>query len=166
MFQRSKLAVAGVVMAMLILLSNNPAAAAVQQTLLTAGTTRYAAVSTDVHAYTTSTSFVDLPGLSTGITIPAGKVGDVMIFFCGDTATGSYTTVRALVGGVAAAPSLMQIRANTSTGGGESGCANFYKLKVASGSPTVKMQWRGDPSYPGKQQHMWERSMIVIVNIH
>jgi hypothetical protein len=168
MLSKSKLVVAGVLFLLASVVLNQAVSAAVPSTFLTSGTTRYAFVSTATVTSTTSTSFVNLSGLSTTIAIPAGKTADVFILFCGDTMTESYTLVRALVGGNRASPVEMQVREPPADplGGGETGCANFLKKDVPAGTQTVSMQWRGAGAFPGSQQQMFDRSMVVIANIH
>jgi len=166
MVSRSKLIVAGILFLVASVILNQAVSAAVPNALLPTGTTRYAFVRSSSAVSTTSTSFVNLPGLSTSITIPAGKVGDVMVYFCGQTITESFTTVRVRIGATGGPPSETQIRENTSTGGGETQCAQFAKANIPSGTHTVRMQWRGSTFFPGDQQQMFERSMIVVANIH
>lgn len=165
---KSKLIVAGILFLLASVVLNQAVSAAVPSAFLTTGTTRYAFVSTAAATSTTSTSFVNLSGLSTTISIPAGKTADVFILFCGDTVTESFTLVRAVVGGSRASPIEMQIREPPADplGGGETGCANFLKTGVPSGTQTVAMQWRGAGAFPGKQHQMFDRSMVVIANIH
>jgi hypothetical protein len=163
MFRRFKLVFAG-----LAIIAGNQAvsyavSAAAPQSLLAAGTSRYAVVSTTSTATTTSGSWGNLPGLSAAINIPVGKHGDVLIFFCGDSTTQSITQVRAKVGTLIAAPGSAEIRYNPPASGAETRCANFYKTGVASGSMAVSIQWA---STPGQNSLMFSRSMIVIVNIH
>lgn len=139
--------------------------AAMPGALLAAGTTRYAFVSAVAQTDTASTSFVNLPGLSTTISIPAGKTADVFILFCGDTVTTNFTSVRALVGGSRATPAEAWIREPAASGGGnETGCANFLKKDVPSGTQTIAMQWRG--SSAAAWHSMFDRTMVVIANIH
>jgi hypothetical protein len=111
--------------------------------------------------------FVDVPGLSQTLTIPAGKTADVMIYFCGETRTKTLMTVRAVVvGSGIASPPFMQVRELTPAGQLISQCANFYRMKMtppAAGPLTVKIQWHGAG---GALQEMRNRSMILVVNYH
>jgi hypothetical protein len=59
------------------------AASVAPATFVPAGTTRYAMVSRGDTATTTSTSWVAIPGLLTDITVPAGKVANVIVTFSG-----------------------------------------------------------------------------------
>ncbi len=136
--------------------------AAMPDSLLAGGTTRYAVADATALITTTSTTLVDMPGLVTSITIPAGKVGDVMVFFCGNVQSDSYASVSARVAGVTASPGVVQLN-SAGAGGLQSQCVNFYRLGVPSGAKTVKMMWRGAG---GAQQSLLHRSMIVIVNLH
>ena len=139
MISRSKLIVAGILILVASVVLNQAVSAAVPNAFLATGTTRYAFVSTAANASTISTSFVNLPGLSTTIAVPAGKTADVFVLFCGDMVTESYTFVRALVGGNRASPVEMLIREPPAAplGGGETGCANFLKKDVPAGTQTV-----------------------------
>jgi hypothetical protein len=167
MFSKLKIPIIIVVTAVMTQLAGYAAHAAMPNAFLPAGTTRYAFVSTAAQASTTSMSFVSLPGLSTSITVPAGKHADVFILFCGDMITESFTVVRALVGGSRGAPIEMLVREPSASplGGGETGCANFLKKDVAAGTHTVAMQWRGAGGVAGAYQTIWDRSMVVITNI-
>ena len=80
-----------------------------------------------------------MTGMSTSITIPAGKRGDVMILFCATVLTdfdGTDMHVRAMVGGSATTPSEVLFH------GGpievESCCTTFYKLNKPEGTTNVK----------------------------
>jgi hypothetical protein len=138
------------------LAASGAASAAPAAALLAPGGSRYAAVFSMSTITSTHLTFVDLPGLSTSITIPAGKLGDVLVFFCGDA--NQSLIARAIIGGVGASPHGAQIT-NTASTAKESRCVNFYRLGVPAGTPTIKMQWAGVGS-------MDSRSMMVVVNIH
>jgi hypothetical protein len=129
------------------------------------GTVRVGAVSAFNAINTSSTTFVDVPGLSTTFSIPSGKKGDVIIQFSGEVNSPSAMNVRALVDVSAADPNNAgngpQIFWGVSGGATTQGF-NFYKFGVGSGSHIVKMQWDGDSG----SQFMIFRSMIVFVNIH
>lgn len=147
------------------LAANRAVLAARPESLLAAGTVRFAVASaTGSVSTTTWTSWVDLPGMAVVFTIPSGKTGDVMVFFCGVASTNSQLDVHAVVGGLLASPGT-GARLDSASGPAENRCANFYKLGVAgTGSPmTVKMQWTGGS--PGTQT-MSARSLVVVVNIH
>ena len=138
--------------------------AAMPDALLPAGSTRYGAVGVAATSATgtNSASFTNLPGLSTTITIPAGKKGDVMVFFCGtiDASTNNYAYVRAKVGSSVARPDEVVAWEFNSTQ--QNSCVNFFKTGVDAGTHTVKMQWKSDN---GTIIGAWARSMIVIVNV-
>ena len=129
-----------------------------------AGSVRVAAVSAFDAINTTSTSFVDLPGLATGIKVPAGKLADVIIQFSGSMNSPSALYVRALVDTAVANPNNLGNGPQMfwGVGGGATAQAfNFYTFGVGPGSHIVKMQWEGLSG----QQFMSYRSMIVMVNI-
>ena len=130
-----------------------------------AGSVRVGAVSAFNAINTSSTSFVDLPGLATTFTIPAGKHGDVIIQFSGEVNSPSALYVRTVVDSSIADPNNAgngpQVFWATSGGATTQGF-NFYKFGLAAGSHTVKMQWEGLSG----SQFMSYRSMIVLVNIH
>jgi hypothetical protein len=147
------------------LAANRAVSAARPESLLTAGTARFALASaTGSVSTTTWTSWVDLPGMAVSFTIPSGKRGDVMVVFCGVSSTNSQLDVHAVVGGLVASPGA-GARLVSASGPAENRCATFYKVGVVgTGSPmTVKMQWTGGT--PGTQS-MTSRSLVVIVNIH
>ena len=130
-----------------------------------AGTVRVGAVSAFDPINTSSTSFVDLPGLTNSFSIPAGKHGDLIIQFSGEVNSPSALYVRALVDGSVADPNNAgngpQVFWGLGGGATTQGF-NFYKFAVAAGAHTVKMQWAGLSG----SQFMSYRSMIVVVNIH
>lgn len=161
MLQKFKLPIVILVIVVLNQAAGYAVHAAMPETLLASGTTRYAVAQATGMIYMSSTSLVDT-GLSKTITIPAGKTGDVMVFFCANTQSQSYAYAYALVGSVGASPGLVQLR-NHGDVGSESQCVNFYRLGVPAGTKTVKIQWKG---YDTLGQWMYQRSMIVIVNIH
>ncbi len=168
MLSRFKLFIAGVMVVVTSGVVSYAVSAAVPQSLLAAGSTRYAVASVPSVNYitTTSNSFNDVAGLSTSITIPNGKHGDALVFFCGSTfATSTTTWVRALVAGAAASPGRLLLEENNGYDP-EGVCANFYKANLTgTGRPmTVKMQWMSNTS--GMESYMSGRSMIVIINIH
>ena len=161
MLQKLKPLASVLVIVVVTLLVNNVASALGLNNLLAPGTTRYAVVNATSNAYINSTAFVNLDGLSTSITIPSGKHGDVMVFFCGEALSDSFMKVQAMIGSTAMAPGEVQLRGNAL--GSESQCVNFSKPGVVAGSKTIRMQWRGTTM---AQQQMFKRSMIVIVNVH
>ena len=110
------------------------------------GTVRVGAVSAFNAINTTSTSFVDVPGLTNTFTIASGKKGDLVIQFSGEVNSPSALSVRALVDGSAADPNNAGFGPQIfwGVGGGATTQGfNFYKFGVGSGSHTVKMQWDG-----------------------
>ncbi len=129
------------------------------------GTVRVGAVSAFNAINTSSTSFVDLPGLATSFSIPTGKHGDVIIQFSGEVNSPSALYVRTVVDGSVADPNNAgngpQVFWGVNGGATTQGF-NFYKFGLVAGSHTVKLQWRGLSG----SQFMSYRSMIVLVNIH
>jgi hypothetical protein len=107
-----------------------------------------------------------MPGLSASITVPAGKVGDVIVVWCGMVASDSAMMVRALIGGSVGKPDNMQVRIQHAEVGAETTCATFYRGSIPAGTRTVKMQWAAHMLYPSTQQRMFNRSMLVILNLH
>lgn len=124
------------------------------------GAMRMAVASASNVINTTSTSFVEVPSLSTNILVPDGKVADVVIEFSGQVNSPDALYVRALVDTTQASPGPVQVFYNTGGGATTQGF-NFYRLGVPSGSHRISIQWRG----LGGQQYMRYRSMIVLVNI-
>lgn len=129
--------------------------------MVAAGSTRYAMVGTAAGTSTISTSLVDMAGMSTSITIPGGRTGDVMVQFCAELQTPDFVQVRALIGGAATSPGVVELKIGP-IALVENRCANFYKKGVGSGTRNVKIQWVGG----GGTQQALARSMIVTVNIH
>ncbi len=138
-------------------------AATVSPSFVNSGTTRYAMVSAEDAITTQSTSFVDVPGLSSVVHIPSGKVADLIIDFSGEINTCDGTLGRATIDGAAASPSSTQLMWNLN-GGAESHAFTFYARGVGSGSHTVTIQWAGVSSC--NHQFMSARSMIITANIH
>lgn len=170
MSRKAKIIAAVLMIAIGALLVGSVASAAVPQVIFPVGTTRYAAVNVSGAApiSTGLAVWVDVPGLSQSLPIPPGKLGDVMVYFCGETRTKSQAFARAVIlpGPIVLAPAQMQIREDTLGGDFESQCANYYKVKVlapAAGGLSVRMQWRVSA---GSFAEMRNRSMIVVVNLY
>lgn len=128
------------------------------------GTMRVGAVSATNGINTTSTSFVDVPGLSSSFSIPSLKQGDVVIQFSGEMNSPNQINVRALVDGSLTNPNSFGNGPQLFYGVGGGATAqgfNFYKFGIGPGSHTVKIQWEG---FSG-QQFMSYRSMVYFVNI-
>ena len=108
---------------------------------------------------TNDAGFEDMAGMATSITIPSGKKGDVMVVFCAENSVSSpgYIQVRAMAGG-SLLSSPVYLDAATSV---TNHCASFYKLNVPAGPRTVRMEWQA-----GTEASLWDRNIIVIVNIH
>lgn len=135
--------------------------AAMPDTALAAGSTRYYVASRAAYEVTSSTTWKTLSGMSTTISIPSGKHGDVMVLFCGTGgATGGSLYVRAVIGGAAAVPGSILL---TDVSTYESHCTYFYKLGLSAGSRAVTMQWH---TSTGGTAAMGNLSSIVMVNIH
>jgi hypothetical protein len=142
------------------------AASAGIDTFTPQGVTRYAMVASNGgsgnNAITTSTTYVDMPGMATSISVPTGKTADDIVTFSGMANTCDATLVRAVVDTAVASPAEVQFMWNHS-GGAESHAFTFFRT-VKSGLHTVKIQWRGLTSCA--QQFMAARSMVVTANIH
>lgn len=131
------------------------------ETLQPAGKMRVAAVSATNAINTTSTSWVDVPNLSTFITVPDGKVADVVIEFSAMVNSPDAQSVRARIDRSVASPGPVQVFYTPGNVGASSHGFNFYKFAIGPGTHTVKMQWSG----LGGQQFMSYRSMILFVNL-
>ena len=166
MISKSKLVIAAILIVIASVAMDQVVSAAVTDSLLAAGTTRYAFVTAANPVSTSLITYSNLPGMSTDITIPPGKVGDVMILFCGGTVAIHYTMARARIGSLGTSPSEVTLREPGDIGGGENQCANFVRKGVPAGTHTVRIQWRGASAWPGETQWMYERNMIVVVNLH
>jgi hypothetical protein len=134
--------------------------ASVPSALLTAGTPRYAVAYATNGILTTDTLWHGA-GLSTTITIPAGKTGDVIVSICAESYSGtpSALMVRVVVGGIIAAPLQMQFAGEEVI---ESHCGNFWRLGVPAGNVFVSTLWRATNT----SANLYNRSMVVTVNIH
>lgn len=140
------------------------AGAVAPASFVSAGTTRYAMVSRGPlqTATTSSSTYVDIPGMATTISVPANKTAELIITFSGMVNTCDAMYVRAVVDGSAALPSETQFQWNFK-GGADSHAFTFYTT-VKAGSHRVKIQWHGLSTCA--QQFIASRSMIVTANIH
>jgi len=140
--------------------------AAVANSLRPAGSTRYAMVQSTTEAYDNAvdSGFEDMPGMATSISVPTGKKGDVMVVFCGATSAESaaWIALRAKAGGSVLSPTAVHVDAELdAVFNPRNHCATFYRNNLPEGTRTVKMQW-----YTGTGASVWDRNMIVTVNIH
>ncbi len=162
---RVGLALVSVVVAVFV--AGYAVAASIAPDFVGAGSTRYAMVARGPldTTTTTSTSFVNVTGLSTVVAIPSGKTAELIITFSGEVNSCSVMYIRATVDGGAAAPSDTQLLYLVGQNvGAESRSFTFYKRGVGSGSHTVAIQWRGVSTCD--HQFMSARSMVVTANIH
>ena len=162
MFRKLRIPIVIVVTALLTEAVGLAVQAAVPGALRPSGVTRYAVASANDSVSMSSTSWVDIPGLSQSITIPSGKRGDVFISFCGNgevVAGSPLSWVRAMVGGRMTEPPAFAL----SGSGNDTDCAEFYKLNVAAGTKNVRMQWG---LFGAGTLSVHARVMIVTVNIH
>ena len=159
MFRKLRFVIAGIALIAANQAVSFAVSASMPESLRPAGSTRYAAVGSSTLALTTQTAFSDLADMTTSITIPAGKHGDVFVLFCGETFSLSVTKVRAIIAGQESNP----IQLQDSTSGAQSRCASFFRFNVPEGSKNVRVQWAGSTA---TVQSMNQRSMIVIVNLH
>jgi hypothetical protein len=154
-----------VIAAIAIIAANQAASYAVSasmaQTYIPAGTTRYALASATAEVLYAGSTFKDVPGMATSITIPTGKHGDVMVLFCGDVASLVDVQAQVLVGGAAATPGIRELGPRTDAAYG-SRCAAFYKTGATAGTKLVKVQWK-----PGSVGTIGvhARTMLVTVNV-
>ncbi len=131
---------------------------------LASGTTRYATATAEDPQNTTSTSFVNIPNLSTTITIGTGKTADLMIDFSGELNGCSAIFVRAVVDGATTSPSSAQVFWPLAGLGAASHGFTFVKKAVKSGTHTVAIQWQELSNCA--QAFISSRSMVVTANIH
>lgn len=111
---------------------------------------------------TSSTSYVDVPGLSTRVTIPAGKVGDLVIQLSAEVNSPDGLYARARVDGSNATPGQAQLYNGINVNKGSSTHGfNYYMFNVGAGLHEIKIQWKG----LGGSQFMSNRSMVVFANI-
>ena len=138
-------------------------AANVQANYVTAGTTRYAMVAAQDAQTSTSTSFVSIPGLSTTVTVPSGKVADLIIDFSGEVNSCSAMSVRAVVDSTASSPTSAQIFWPTG-GGAQAEAFTFFAKAVKSGTHTVAIQWSEITAC--SQMFISSRTMVITSNVH
>lgn len=123
------------------------------------GQVRFAYASATNPINTTATSFVDLPNLAATVTVPKGKVADVLILFSGEMNSPSALYIQAVIDAFATTPGPVQ--AFWGVGGGATAQGfNFYGV-IGEGTHTIKMQWRGLSG----QQFMSVRSMTILLNL-
>jgi hypothetical protein len=164
MLHKFRFVIAGILIVAANLAVSYGVLAARTQAQLPAGSTIYAVASSTSGTANSSGTWQDLSGLSTKVTIPTGKHGDVLVFFCGEMTTASIVMVQAKVAGSAASPGSMQLTTNPpTTAGSETRCAQFLKTGVTAGTKTVKMRWWSTSGYTST---MLNRTMYVVVNVH
>ncbi len=130
------------------------------------GTTRYAfaSVNSSSPVTTTSSTFVDLPGMSVSVSIPADKTADLFITFSAELNGCGPIDARAIVDTSAsiAAPGAALLFSHT---GGSAEAHGFTWMRtVGTGAHTVKIQWLSgggcDHAFAGV------RSLMVTANVH
>ncbi len=136
-------------------------ALAAPDTLQPAGKMRVAMQSGSNAVNMTSTSYQNIPNLATNVTVPGGKVADLVIQFCGVMNSPDALYVRAQFDASNVSPSGDVQAFYDTSGGATSQCFTWYKLGVGSGLHVVEMQWKG----LGGQQFMSQRSLVVWANI-
>lgn len=126
------------------------------------GTVRLTAVSAANAINTSSTSYVDTPNLSTRVSVPDGKVADIVIQLSAEVNSPDGVYARARVDNTTAFPGAVQLYngINQNTGSSTHGF-NYYVFGVGPGLHEVKIQWKG----LGGQEFMSNRSMVVVASI-
>jgi len=165
MLHRLRFVIAGVIIIMVNQAVSFAVSAGMPATMRPAGTTRYAVAYVD-DAFTNSVEWANIPGLSQSITIPSGKRADVFVSYCGEHTAdydGEELYVHALVGGSNATPGSALLEA-ASRFSSITRCASFYKLNVAAGTKTVRMQWAA--RFDGDRTFLMKGRIIVTINIH
>ena len=165
MLHKFRFVIAGILIILVNQVVTFAVSANMPNSLLAAGTTRYAAAYATSTEYSLSPSWQDMPAMTKYITIPTGQTADVMVIFCGEVWTDSATDmlVRATVRDIVMAPD--EITLLHQDAGASNRCAVFYKTNVTAGSPPVTIQWFvSGISFP--QINVADRSMVVIVNTH
>jgi len=165
MLHQLRFVIAGLVIILVNQAVTFAVSAAVPTALRPAGSTRYALVQNETQRDIGLPFTWESTGLSTSVTIPAGKTADVMVFFCGvANPGGNYINVRAKIGSQLLLPNFGGDGLDFATGStaAESHCVNFHKTNVSEGTKTVKIDWLAGDTNP----KLFSRSMIVILNIH
>ena len=133
---------------------------------VTKGTTRYAFASATVSSptTTTSTSFVDMSGMSATVSIPADKTAELFITFSAELNGCGPIYARAIVDSSANIASPGAALLFSHTGGSAEAHGFTWMRSVGTGSHTVKIQWQDvggcDHDFAGV------RSLLVTANIH
>jgi hypothetical protein len=130
-----------------------------------AGDTRYAMAAATNIINSTSTTFVDIPNMTTLVPVPAGKVADLIITFSGEVNSCTPIELRAFVKDLSASatPSETQLFYPDNIGAQSHGFT-FLKRNVSAGNHTVVIQWHGLTNC--NQQFISNRSLAVTANIH
>ena len=113
-------------------------------------------LTTNDYLTTESTTYIDVPGMSTSISVPASQQALLIITFAaptecsrvaGDTAEADCS-VRVLVDGAAVTPAESVLRSGRNAGGSNTGrgwmanAMQFVRGPLTAGSHTVKVQWK------------------------
>jgi hypothetical protein len=119
---------------------------------------------------TTSSSWTDVPGMSTTVNVPSGTKALLVITFSGQSRcndSGASPTVlcyvRALVNGVDASPGITILdsaAAGDNTAHSQGAHSFQWVMGVNAGTKTVKIQWLVNES--GDAFHLISRSMTVL----
>lgn len=138
-------------------------AAQLSPALVPAGTVRFGMASASNAVNSTSTTYVNIPGMHVGFVVPSGQHADLIIAFSGEVNSCTAIEVRAVVDGVAASPSETQLFWPDNIGA-QSHSFTFYTTALPSGTHNVFIQWHGLTNC--NQQFISNRSLIVTVNDH
>ena len=165
MIRKSQFVAASLIVILLSAAISYAVSASTKVSLLPTGSTRYALDVEENQLNVGAPVTWEPTLLSTSVTVPAGKTADVTVLFCAAAnAAGSFTKVRAKIGGALLLPSDggggISFAANNATV--ESHCMNFTRKNVPQGTKTVQIQWYNGAA--GAQ--LFSRHMFVILNIH
>jgi len=139
--------------------------AAVPSAFLPNGNTRYAVAQSTSTELTWSEGW--LPLMSQSINLPAGKTADIMVIFCGNgVANDSHTVlqIKVQIAGTVASPGIVNFADVDAAA--EGNCFTFYRVGGTAGQVPVRVYWRSSNGTSGYSVNMYQRSMIVIANIH
>ncbi len=164
--KKSQLILAGLLVVMASAGVSYAVSASVPSTLLAPGTTRYAFIQKANQLDLTTPQLYHWisAGVTTSVTIPAGKHADVITLFCSVAGTDSFIRVRAFIGSTLLEPSggLNGVNLVMAPTMGQNECISFQKAGVSAGTKNVNVYWLGIST----NSHLMNRSLVVILNIH
>jgi hypothetical protein len=164
--KKSQLILAGLLVVMASAGISYAVSASVPSTLLPAGTTMYAFTQRQDQLNITSAQILHWVSAAVplSVTIPPGKVADVVVLFCSlANADSQFIRVKSAIGTTLLEPSSAGFGLNLIAGAGaQNQCISFQKASVAAGTMYVNVYWLAVTV----NSHLYNRSLVAILNIH